>query len=115
MKIILKMLLTAIAVFVLSQFLPGIHVENYTTAIVVAIVLGLLRVFVRPILIVLTIPITIVTLGLFLFIINAIIIHLVGYFVEGFDVNGVFVAILFSMLLSFFQSILYSFLKDDKK
>ena len=88
MKIILKMLLTAVAVLVLSNLLPGITVVNYTTAIVVAIVLGLLRVFVRPLLIILTIPITIITLGLFLFVINAIIIHLAGYFVEGFEVNG---------------------------
>ncbi len=108
------MLLTAIAVVVLSNLLTGVTVANYSTAIVVAIVLGLLRVFVRPVLILFTIPITILTLGLFLFVINAIIIHLAGYFVDGFEVNGVFTAMLFSLLLSLFQSVLYSFLKEPK-
>ena len=115
MKIILKILLTAIAVFALSNLLSGIEVENYNTAIIVAIVLGLLRTFVKPILVVLTIPITVITLGLFLFIINAILIRMAGYFVDGFTVNGMFTAILFSILLSFFQSVLYSFLKEEKK
>ena len=74
MKIILKMLLTAVAVIILAQILPGIHVDSYTTAIIVAIVLGLLRIFVRPLIILFTLPISIITLGLFLFVINAIII-----------------------------------------
>lgn len=113
MKIILKVLLTAIAVFALSNLLSGIEVESYKTAIIVAIVVGLLRTFVKPILVVLTIPITVITLGLFLFFINAIIIHLAGYFIDGFTVNGIFTAIIFSLLLSFFQSIMYSFLKPD--
>lgn len=115
MKIILKILLTAIAVFALSNLLSGITVESYQTAIIVAIVIGLLRAFVRPVLVLLTIPITVITLGLFLFVINAIIIQLAGYFVDGFTVNGIFTAIIFSILLSFFQSVMYSFLKDDKK
>jgi len=114
MKIILKVLLTAIAVLVLSKFLTGITVENYSTAIVVAIILGLLRVFVRPLIIFFTLPLTIVTLGLFLFVINAAMILLADYFVAGFTVNGLWVAMLFSFLLSLFQSILYSFLKDSK-
>ncbi len=115
MKTILRILLTAIAVIVLANLLSGISVANYTTAVVVAIVLGILRVFVKPILVVLTIPITIITLGLFLFVINAIIIQLAGYLVTGFEVKGWFTAILFSILLSFFQSVLYSFLKDEKR
>ena len=114
MKIILKMLLTAIAVVVLAKLLPGIQVENYTTAIIVAVVLGLLRIFVKPLFIFFTLPLTIVTLGLFLFVINAIIILLAGRLVDGFDVSGFWYALLFSLLLSFFQSILFSFLKDKK-
>ncbi len=114
MKTILRILLTAIAVIVLANLLSGISVANYTTAVVVAIVLGILRVFVKPILVVFTIPITIITLGLFLFVINAIIIQLAGYLVTGFEVNGWFTAIVFSVLLSFFQSVLYSFLKEEK-
>ena len=110
MKIILKMLLTAIAVVILAQILPGVQVDGYTSAIFVAIVLGFLRIFVRPLIILFTLPITIMTLGLFLFVINAAIILLASKLLDGFDVSGFWVALLFSLLLSFFQSILYSFL-----
>jgi len=114
MKLILKMLLTAIAVVVLAQILPGVQVAGYTSAIIVAIVLGFLRIFVRPLLIIFTLPITIMTLGLFLFVINAIIILLADKLIDGFAVSGFLYALLFSLLLSFFQSILYSFLKEKK-
>ncbi len=113
MKTILKILLTALAVLAIAYLLPGVTVQDYTTAILVAVVLGLLRIFVKPVLVILTIPITIITLGLFLFCINAIIVLLASKFVDGFSVNGVFTALLFSFLLSFFQSILYSFLEDS--
>ena len=115
MTYILKILLSAIAVFVLSNIIPGITTENYTTAIIVAIVLGLLNTLIRPILILFTIPITIVTLGLFLLIINASMVLLTDYFISGFTVSGIFPAILFSVLLSITQSILYKLIKDPKK
>jgi len=115
MNYILKIILTAIAVFVLANILPGISIENYITAIFVAILLGILNTLVRPILIVFTIPLTIVTLGLFLFIINAIIVLLAGYFINGFTVANIFWAFLFSILLSISQSILHKLLKEDKK
>ena len=115
MKIILKMLLTAIAVVILAQIVPGVQVDGYTSAIIVAIVLGLLRIFIRPILILFTLPITILTLGLFLFVINAGIIVLADKLIDGFAVAGFWYALLFSLLLSFFQSILYSFLKEKKQ
>ncbi|HBS13109.1 MAG TPA: hypothetical protein DEO36_11310, partial [Flavobacteriaceae bacterium] len=70
--------------------------------------------FVKPILVILTLPITIITLGLFLFVINAIIILLASKLIDGFAVSGLLYALLFSLLLSFFQSVLYSFLKDKK-
>lgn len=115
MKIILKMLLTAIAVVILAQILPGVQVDGYMSAIIVAIVLGLLRIFVRPLIILFTLPITIMTLGLFLFVINAVIILLADKLIDGFAVSGFWYALLFSLLLSFFQSILYSFLKEKKQ
>ncbi|NNC70081.1 MAG: phage holin family protein [Flavobacteriaceae bacterium] len=114
MKLIYKMLLTAIAVVILAQLLPGVYVDGYLSAIIVAIVLGLLRIFVRPIIIFFTLPITLVTLGLFLFVINAFIILLADKLIDGFAVAGFWYALLFSLLLSFFQSILYSLLKDKK-
>ena len=115
MNYILKILLSAVAVFILSHLLPGIAVENYVVAILVAIVLGILNALVKPLLILFTIPLTILTLGLFLLVINATIILLAGYFVDGFYVSGLFTALLFSVLLSITQSVLYKILKEDKK
>lgn len=113
MKLIIKLLLTALAVVVLSKILPGVAVEGYGSAIIVAIVIALLRLIVKPILVLLTLPITIVTFGLFLLIINAIIILIADYFVGGFDVSSIWWALLFSLLLSLFQSILFSLIKED--
>jgi putative membrane protein len=115
MKTILRMLLTAVAVMIIAKFLPGVEVTNFVNAMFLAIVLGFLRITVQPILIVLTLPVTILSLGLFLLVINAIIIMLAGYFVEGFSVSGFWIALLFSILLSMFQSVLYSFLREDKE
>ena len=113
MNTFLKLILTAVAVFVLSRILPGIIVTDLNAALIVAIVLGLLKVFIRPIIIFLTFPITLVTLGLFLFVINTILILITDYFVDGFQVSGFWSALIFSLLLSGVQSILYSFLKKE--
>jgi putative membrane protein len=115
MKTFLKILLTAIAVLILSQILPGITVQSYGTAILVAVVISLLNMFVRPLLIFFTLPATIVTLGLFLFVINAVIILVAGNLVGGFAVSGFFTALLFSILLSIFRSMLFSLLKENKQ
>jgi len=115
MKTILRMLLTAVAVVIIAKFLPGVEVTDFVNALFVAIVLGFLRITVKPILVILTLPVTILSLGLFLLVINAVIILLAGYFVDGFSVAGFWTALLFSILLSMFQSILYSFLKEKDK
>ena len=114
MKLILRLLLTAVAVLILAYVLPGVEVDGYVSAIIVAVVLALLRLIVRPILVILTFPVTIITLGLFLLVINAIIILFADYFVDGFAVRNIWWALLFSLLLSFLQSVLYSILKKDK-
>ena len=115
MKVFLKILLTALAVIVLANILPGISVAGYTSAIIVAVVISLLNMFVRPLLVFFTLPATIVTLGLFLFVINAVIILLADKLIDGFEVSGFFAALFFSILLSFFRSALFSLLKEDKK
>tara|TARA_R110000796_G_scaffold41772_4_gene103570 strand:+ start:161104 stop:161451 length:348 start_codon:yes stop_codon:yes gene_type:complete len=115
MKFILRILLSAIAVVVLSKILPHVSVDTYYTAIIVALVLSLLNFIVKPILVILTLPVTILTLGLFLLIINAIIILLADKLIDGFAVDGLWWALLFSLCLSFLQSILFSLLKEDKK
>ena len=115
MKLIIKLLLNAVAVVVIAKLLNGVSVDSYTTAIIVAIVLSLLNLIVRPILVILTLPITVLTLGLFLLVINALIILLADKLIDGFSVSSIWIAILFSILLSILQSILHSLLKEDKK
>ncbi|MCB0446223.1 MAG: phage holin family protein [Gelidibacter sp.] len=116
MNLIIRLLLTAIAVIVLAKFLPGVEVASFLSAIIVAVVLAILNAILKPILVILTLPITIVTLGLFLLVINAAIILLADKLLDGFDVPGGFwVAMLFSVLLSILQSILYSLLDQDEK
>lgn len=115
MKLILKLLLSALGVFILANLdFTGVSVDGYATAIIVSVVLALLNLFVKPILIIFTLPITILTLGLFLLIINALIILLAGNMIDGFTVSGIWSAILFSILLSILESILHSLLKEDK-
>lgn len=114
MNFLLKILLSAVAVLVLAKILPGVGVDNYLSALIIAGVLALLNAFVKPILVILTLPVTIITLGLFLLVINAGIILMADYFVSGFSVNGWLWALIFSVLLSIFQSLLYSILDKDK-
>lgn len=114
MKTFLKLLLTAVAVVILANILPGVEVTGYGAAFIVAVVIALLNLFVRPLLIFFTLPATIVTLGLFLFVINAIIILLADNLVDGFRVSGFLAAFFFSILLSIFRSLLFSLLKEEK-
>ena len=114
MKTFLKLILTALAVVVLANILPGVTVDGYGTALIVAVVIAILNMFVRPLLIFFTLPATIVTLGLFLFVINAVIILLADNLVSGFAVSGFFVALIFSVLLSIFRSALFSLLKEHE-
>ncbi|WP_298990903.1 phage holin family protein [Polaribacter marinivivus] len=114
MNTLLKILLTALAVIVLANILPGVSVNGYLSAIIVALVISLLNMFVRPLLIFFTLPATIVTFGLFLFVINAIIILLANKLVDGFTVNGFWTALFFSILLSIFRSALFSLLKEKE-
>ncbi|HMH20608.1 MAG TPA: phage holin family protein [Puia sp.] len=107
MNFLLRIIVTAVVAFGLSYILRGIHIDTFWTAIVLSIVLALLNALLKPILIILTFPITILTLGLFLFVINAGIVLIAGHFVDGFRVDGFGWALLFSLLLSLLTSILY--------
>ncbi|MBD0724266.1 hypothetical protein B6A10_03645 [Flavobacterium sp. L1I52] len=112
MKLILRVLTTSILVLLISHFMKGVHVASFSTAIFVAIVLGLLNIFIKPILFLFTLPITFVTLGLFLLVINGLIIILCDNIVGGFDVDTFFTALLFSIILSVSQSIVNLFIGD---
>lgn len=102
-----KVLVCSVNVFILEMILPGITIKDFGTAVVVAIVLSLLDAIVKPLLIILTLPATILTLGLFLFVINAGIILLDAYFVHGFKVDSFWHALLFGAVLSFFNSLVH--------
>ena len=114
MGFIIKILITAAAVFVADYFLAGVHIANdLRTVIIVALVLALLNTFIKPILVFLTIPITILTLGLFLLIINALMVKLADYFIDGFTVSGWVSAILFSLIVSIVSYLLNLFIDRD--
>lgn len=108
MNIILKIIISSLAVFLTAEILPGVEVSNYVAAIWVAVVLSLLNGFLKPVLVILTIPVTIFSLGLFLLVINAGIILMADYFVDGFYVNGWLWALIFSFVLSIITSIMES-------
>ena len=117
MRFLLKILVTSVNAFILAYILPGIHIDDFITAVAVAVVLSILDAFVKPLLILLTLPATILTLGLFLFVINACIILIDADFVHGFKVDSFWDALLFGALLSFFNSYVHkrAFPKKDEK
>ncbi len=99
MNFLIKVIVTAFAVIIGAYFMPGVTVDSFITAIVVAFVLGILNALLKPILVILTLPVTVLSLGLFLLVINAFIILLTDYFIDGFHVAGFGTAIVFSILL----------------
>ena len=114
MNFIIKLFISSIIVFALSYFLPGVHVTSIVAALWVAVVLGLLNTFLKPVLVFFTIPVTLFTLGLFLLVINAIIVLICDYFIPEFQVDGFVTALFFSILLSVSQSILNKIFISDK-
>ena len=109
---LIRFLLSGLAVLLTAYLLPGVDVTHFGYALLVAACISLANLFVRPILIILTIPITIVTMGLFLLVINALIILIVDYFVPGFEVGGFWWAFAFSLIMSIFNSMFTDIAKD---
>lgn len=114
MNLLIKILITSGLVLLIANFMPGVHVNGFTTALIVAIVLGLLNIFIKPILVILTLPVTIITLGLFLLVINALMILLCTKIVGGFSVDTFWTALFFSIILSLLQSIMNGILGEGK-
>jgi putative membrane protein len=107
MKLVLRLLLSGLAVFVTAKVLSGgVHLDSYFTALLVAVILGVINFTIKPIIKILTLPINLITLGLFSFIINALMVMLVDYFVKGFEVQNFIWALLFSLLVSIINSFL---------
>src|SRR6476661_8351577 len=112
MGFIIKVLVIAVAAYFAAWLLPGVSINGASTAVIVALVFAILNAIVKPILVILTIPITIVTLGLFLLVINIIIVKLTDALIDGFEVRGWLSALLFSLIVSFVSSILNSLVRD---
>ncbi|CAN5279105.1 phage holin family protein [soil metagenome] len=100
MKIIVRWLLLAAALLLVAHLYPGVEVKNFTSALIAAFVLGLFNTLLRPILVLLTLPVTLVTLGLFLFIINALMFYFAASVLDGFHVTGFGAALIGSLIYS---------------
>jgi putative membrane protein len=107
---IARVLISAISVILLGYLLPGVHLADNLSAIWVALLLAILNSTVRPLLVLLTLPVTIFSLGLFLFVINACITLLASHWIDGFTIDGFWWALIFSFLLSIINSMLQNLL-----
>ena len=111
MGLLVNLLVNGLAVYITAHVLPGVYVESFLTAVIVSVVLGIVNTFLKPVLFLLTLPATILTLGLFTFVINALMVYLVATFVPGFHVNGFWAALMFSVVLSLVSWFLRSLTK----
>ena len=110
MSLILRMLLNALIVYAVAHIIKGVHVRGFGTAILVAVVLGLINALIRPVLFLLTLPINVLTLGLFTFVLNALLFWSVTWFVPGFSVDSFISALVASFLVSLMSLIFSWFL-----
>jgi len=115
MRFLIRIIVIAAVSFGLAHVLPGIHIDTFWTAIVFAVVLAILNIFVKPLIILLTLPVTILTLGLFLFIINALVVLIASKFVNGISIASFGWALLFSLILSLVTSVLERELDRERR
>lgn len=115
MALLIALVLNALALILTAKIVPGILVSDFTTAILAAIVLGLINTFIKPILLLITAPINLLTLGLFTFVINALVLYLASLVVPGFGVDGAWAAILGAIVLAIVSTILSTLVQDVAK
>lgn len=113
MNFLIRLLVSALAAMLTAYLLPGVKIDNFITALILALVLAVLNVLVKPVLIILTLPVTIVTLGLFLLVINAIIILFAAKLVSGFRVEGFWWALLFSIVMTVINSFMHGLATNE--
>jgi len=111
MQPIIYLLINTIAVLISGYILPGVTVQSFWIALIVAIVLGVVNTFIKPLLVLLTLPVTVITFGLFVFVINALLVLLVEAIVPGFGVANFWWALLFSLVVSLVSTFLFSLAK----
>lgn len=112
MKLLTRLLLTALVLLVVANYIPGINVDGFYPAFMAAVILGLLNLFVRPVLVILTLPITFITLGLFMFVINASLFWFAATFLDGFSVDSFWYALLGSLIVSIASAIGNKYISD---
>ncbi|WP_026712041.1 phage holin family protein [Flavobacterium filum] len=115
MNLVIRILVTAGLVMLIAHLLPGVKVDSFIQSVYVAIILGLLNVFIKPIIILFTLPVTILTLGLFLLVINALLVLLCSNIVGGFYVESFWTAMFFSIILSISQSLVYKLTGKEER
>lgn len=112
MNLLAYLIINGFSVFIAAYILPGVVVDTFWTAVLVAVVLGVVNVFIKPLITLLTLPFTILTFGLFIFVINAALVLFVDFLVNGFEVQGFVWALIFSMVISLVSSFLSSLTKN---
>lgn len=112
MKIFIHWLVAAIAILITAYVLPGVQVDGLLVAFVLAVILGAINAFLRPLFIILTLPITILSFGLFVFVINGFLVMLAASIVPGFAVSGLWSGILFAIILAIVSAVLQMFEKE---
>jgi putative membrane protein len=115
MRFLIRILVIAAVSYGLAHVLKGIHIDTFWTAIVFAVVLAILNIFIKPLIILVTLPVTILTLGLFLFIVNALVVLIASKFVHGISIDNFGWALLFSLILSFVGAILERELERERR
>lgn len=98
-QLIMELLIRSLAIYVAASILPGVHLADWVTAIIVSITLGVINTFIKPVLVFITLPITLLSLGLFMIVINAVLIMLADWLITGFEVENLGWAVLFSLLV----------------
>ncbi|MGC4129804.1 MAG: phage holin family protein [Bergeyella sp.] len=115
MNWIIRLFITSVVAFGLAKYvLKGVYIDNFTTALIFAVVLGLLNIFIKPVFKILGFPITVITLGLFLLVINTLMILIADYFIAGMNVAGFWWALIFSIALSLITSLLNGIFISEK-
>lgn len=115
MNFIIRLLLNAVAIYLTASLLKGVHVGDFFDAFILAVVLAILNSTIKPLFVILTIPFTVVTLGLFLIVINATVLLLAAWFVDGTTIDGFWWAVLFGLIVSILNSILYGLAGDKSR
>lgn len=109
-SILINWIVSAMVIFSVAYIVPGVHVSSFSTALVIALILGVINAIVKPILVILTLPITILTLGIFYLVLNALLIIFVSNIVPGFTLDSFFIAFIFAIVLSVVNTFIHKLL-----